>query len=745
MQNNMNSNNQNLNQLNIINEFSYGNNFLCNENYDLIVFKIFLNLYNLSKLTEMKLNHSLQIKEEYFLLHLQWLKDFKKAFNYQEIEKFFEEKCNTATLNLNLNKSDYIQNIYQESNFSNTKITKDKFDKINKIFNKENIFVQNIDFKVYKNYAIINKKTIEEMLNNNFYFDERPKTDIYIGNQSFILCVGKSSLECVFLKDYDNFIDEYLINFIDVKNREEAKKQIITLGLQYYFNVNKINKNSYVEQYIYDSKTNQKLATINNINNNKKKEIEENVLKAIINCYKEAYSDSMKKNKKKDNYALDAVSQLSETIIREKNLNNNNNNFKINNNNSNNKSLENNNNKLNIYGENINYVTKVFATKIISKKESISFKQFQSEIKLGLVNLGNSCYINSVLQCLCHIPELIKYFIRNIIDPFQSPLANALNFLIQAMYQQPSNNNEFPKLYKPIYLCNIVFLLNNNFSATQPNDAKDFLIYFIGRLHQELNKVEYNQINNNSYYNIIDNSDPLSNYLQYFASNYNSIISNIFNWTNQVKRTCTKCKSQILSYQTFPYLILDLENTRKSKYEIHRKTIISEHKNNETYLKKDSDKWFNEYYQKKENIPIDLIDCIKYYYEKQNYFEFFCPYCNNYCSQISTNRIYLSPNIFIFILNRGKNNIHSVKMEYPSILEIGDYIESNQSPNKYELIGVITHLGLSGPGGHFIAFCRDLIDEKWYQYNDEHITPASTFSVHNEGTAYILVYRFIKN
>ena len=89
-----------------------------------------------------------------------------------------------------------------------------------------------------------------------------------------------SNLECVFLKDYDNFIDEYLINFIDVKNREEAKKQIITLGLQYYFNVNKINKNSYVEQYIYDSKTNQKLATINNINNNKKKEIEEKCIKS---------------------------------------------------------------------------------------------------------------------------------------------------------------------------------------------------------------------------------------------------------------------------------------------------------------------------------------------------------------------------------------------------------------------------------------------------------------------------------
>ena len=64
---------QNINKIEDFNDYSFK------------VFKIYINLYNLSKNIEMKLNQNIQIKEEYFLISLSWLQDFKNKFNYKEL------------------------------------------------------------------------------------------------------------------------------------------------------------------------------------------------------------------------------------------------------------------------------------------------------------------------------------------------------------------------------------------------------------------------------------------------------------------------------------------------------------------------------------------------------------------------------------------------------------------------------------------------------------------------------------
>ena len=59
-------------------------------------------------------------------------------------------------------------------------------------------------------------------------------------------------------------------------------------------------------------------------------------------------------------------------------------------------------------------------------------------------------------------------------------------------------------------------------------------------------------------------------------------------------------------------------------------------------------------------------------------------------------------------------------------------------------IGVISHLGTSDMGGHFIAFCKNSCDCQWYKYNDAQVDKSSFSEITSIGLPYVLFYSFIK-
>ena len=77
------------------------------------------------------------------------------------------------------------------------------------------------------------------------------------------------------------------------------------------------------------------------------------------------------------------------------------------------------------------------------------------------------------------------------------------------------------------------------------------------------------------------------------------------------------------------------------------------------------------------------------------------------------------------------------------------------NPNSYKkfyLCGIITHLGESGSGGHFIAYCRNNINDKFMCYNDASATPVSSIDAMaskisnndiEKKTPYILLYHYM--
>ena len=146
------------------------------------------------------------------------------------------------------------------------------------------------------------------------------------------------------------------------------------------------------------------------------------------------------------------------------------------------------------------------------------------------------------------------------------------------------------------------------------------------------------------------------------------------------------------------------------------------------------------------NNIVTLYDCFMYNQkselftgENKNY----CNVCRQLFNSVYTSKIYVSPNILIIILNRGKNNIFNVKLDYSFQLDITNFVSFQNERTIYNLYGIITHIGQSGPNAHFIASCKSPIDQKWYRYNDAIVSPITNIQneVINFGVPYILFYQ----
>ena len=132
-------------------------------------------------------------------------------------------------------------------------------------------------------------------------------------------------------------------------------------------------------------------------------------------------------------------------------------------------------------------------------------------------------------------------------------------------------------------------------------------------------------------------------------------------------------------------------------------------------------------------------------------------YCNR-CKQLTNGShqqcIYELPYVLIVVLNRGKNNLDfNEKFDFPEKLDFtNEYIIKNKNSKyqKFYLCGLIKHHGEWGSGGHFIAYCRNNINDKFTCYNDASFTDVNveeamsaniSYNEDEKKTPYILFYQ----
>ena len=112
---------------------------------------------------------------------------------------------------------------------------------------------------------------------------------------------------------------------------------------------------------------------------------------------------------------------------------------------------------------------------------------------IGLHNLGNTCYMNSALQCVRSVEELTEYFLR---DSFKAELnpgnplahngevAKSYARLLHEIYDEKQIS-----AFTPRQLKNVIGKYGPSFSGYQQQDSQEFLLFLLDGLQEDLNRI----------------------------------------------------------------------------------------------------------------------------------------------------------------------------------------------------------------------------------------------------------------
>jgi len=360
---------------------------------------------------------------------------------------------------------------------------------------------------------------------------------------------------------------------------------------------------------------------------------------------------------------------------------------------------------------------------------------------IGLYNIGSTCYMNAILQCLFHISPLVSYFINIYNDKKNSDFLKKLNEssstkgeisdaflgLLTLISHEGSNKNSnsnnpmrpntviyqnYNKLNKavsPEIFQKTVGKYNPQFKNLEANDSKDLILYVLQAMHQELNYYTRNEAFT-GYPDQYDRNNSLKAFIHSYDVINFSIISYLFYGTNETVTKCLKCNTYIYNFQKFEFLIFGVRFYDKKEFSLYN--------------------GFNDY------TRIDKLTGDNQYY---------CNVCKKLCDAEMTTKIILPPKYLLINIDYGKNKKYMPKsINYQNELDITKYMSYNDGkPIKYKLLTICSHMGSSGSFGHYIAYCRHKENGKWYQFNDAFVSECRQEEIINGGDPYLLLYEKI--
>ncbi|PON61618.1 Ubiquitinyl hydrolase [Trema orientale] len=307
----------------------------------------------------------------------------------------------------------------------------------------------------------------------------------------------------------------------------------------------------------------------------------------------------------------------------------------------------------------------------------------------GLLNCGNSCFANVVLQCLASTRPLVAYLLEK--GHRAECIHNDWCFLceFQTHLERASQSSQ------PFSPTNIISRLPNiggNLGYGRQEDAHEFMRFAIDTM-QSICLEEFGG----------EKCVPPS-------SQETTIIQHIFGGHLQSQVICTNCNNISNQYENMMDLTVEIHGEARSLEECLDQFTVKEWLHGENMYK--------------------------------------CDGCNDYVKAWKRLTVKQAPNILTIALKRfqsGRFGKLNKRVTFPETLDLSPYMsDAEVGMNVYKLYAVVVHVDMLNASffGHYICYTMDLAGN-WYRIDDCKVTRVELDEVLSQG-AYMLLYSRVK-
>ncbi|XP_056153769.1 ubiquitin carboxyl-terminal hydrolase 42 isoform X2 [Lampris incognitus] len=318
--------------------------------------------------------------------------------------------------------------------------------------------------------------------------------------------------------------------------------------------------------------------------------------------------------------------------------------------------------------------------KVLFSPERLNLKWTQvHRIGAGLQNMGNTCFLNSALQCLSYTPPLTNYMLtrehsKTCHEPGFCMMCTMQNHIIQVF----ANSGN---VIKPIGVLNELKRIAKHFRYGSQEDAHEFLRYTVDAMQKSCLPGTK-----------LDRQTQATTFVHQVFGGY---------LRSRVK--CLNCKAVSDTFDPFLDITLEI------------KTAPSVTKALEQFVK-----------------PEQL--------EGENAYK--CTKCIKMVTASKRFTIHRSSNVLTISLKRFANfsgGKITKDVRYPEYLDLRPFMSQSQGePQLYGLYAVLVHSGFSCHAGHYFCYIK-ASNGQWYQMNDSSVSISDIRSVLNQ-QAYVLFY-----